>query len=370
MHILILHPENRHLGGAERMLEYFCAALPELNRRVTVAVAPKSRLQELLPKTIQMVEIPANGRFSLRGIGKGVARIVALHRRDPVDLIHGWAARDWELTAVLGTVLRRPVIGTLHDHPAATYISSGRQRLMRYSANLGLNRVVCVSDALKTACAQCGYAPSRLSVVHNGLPRRREQKPAIRSAKTRLGYLGVYQHAKGIDGLLLMLEELARQQSENWEMNFAGGTIDPLSEAWLRELSRNYGKQAWWNRVHWNGWVNDPYQFLNNIDVLIFPSRNFDSFPTVLLEAGLAGVPAVAARVGGTREIIEDGRTGWLFEPEAWSQGAKILHRLVRNPELIAQASQAARRRVETCFTSDKMIAEYVNTYSTVTSDV
>src|SRR5205823_4410086 len=67
MHILILHPENRHLGGAERMLEYFCAALPELNRRVTVAVAPKSRLQELLPKTIQMVEIPANGQFSLRG---------------------------------------------------------------------------------------------------------------------------------------------------------------------------------------------------------------------------------------------------------------------------------------------------------------
>ncbi|MBU6400995.1 MAG: glycosyltransferase, partial [Verrucomicrobia bacterium] len=88
------------------------------------------------------------------------------------------------------------------------------------------------------------------------------------------------------------------------------------------------------------------------------------SFPGVLLEAGQAGVPVVAARVGGVAEIVADGQTGWLFEPGDWRQGAAILAGLVQSPRVCRSAGQAARDRVLSQFSVEGMAADYLKLYS------
>ena len=50
---------------------------------------------------------------------------------------------------------------------------------------------------------------------------------------------------------------------------------------------------------------------------LVFPSRWYEPFGMALLEAAACGVPAIAARIGGVPELVIDGKTGLLFDPES-----------------------------------------------------
>jgi glycosyltransferase involved in cell wall biosynthesis len=103
---------------------------------------------------------------------------------------------------------------------------------------------------------------------------------------------------------------------------------------------------------------------------LVVPSSEFDPFPTVLLEAGQSGVPALASRVGGVPEIVADGQTGWLFQAGNVESAAQILSRLMAVPDILQRAGQAARERVLNEFSGSKMVAEYRLLYSNLLTDV
>jgi glycosyltransferase involved in cell wall biosynthesis len=56
-------------------------------------------------------------------------------------------------------------------------------------------------------------------------------------------------------------------------------------------------------------------RLLGEARCLIVPSRWYEGFPRVVVEAFARGTPVVASRLGGLAEIVEDGRTGRLFRP-------------------------------------------------------
>ena len=144
----------------------------------------------------------------------------------------------------------------------------------------------------------------------------------------------------------------------------AGGAQDETGERMMREISTQYGGADWWPEIRWCGWVSDPTSFLRAIDVLIFPSTDFDSFPTVLLEAGRAGVPTLATRVGGVAEIISNGVNGWIIEPEDWRMGAEVLTGRLSVSDDVRECGMRARSRVEQEFSVQKMVAEHLALYS------
>ena len=106
-----------------------------------------------------------------------------------------------------------------------------------------------------------------------------------------------------------------------------------------------------------------PFDFLASLDLLICPSSEFDPYPTVLLEAGQAGVAVLGSRVGGVPEIVEDGVTGWLFEPAAWAEAARKLQSLSHSPTEVAEAGRRAKKRVEREFAMKRMVADYLKVY-------
>ncbi len=63
------------------------------------------------------------------------------------------------------------------------------------------------------------------------------------------------------------------------------------------------------------GWTDELASVLSEAGVLVLPTVEWDVFPLVLIEAGLARVPIVAARIGGVPEAVEDGEHALLFEP-------------------------------------------------------
>jgi glycosyltransferase involved in cell wall biosynthesis len=73
-------------------------------------------------------------------------------------------------------------------------------------------------------------------------------------------------------------------------------------------------------RIHFAGFVADPFSVLAAADAVILTSRT-EGMPGVLIEAGLSGLPAVATSVGAVPEVVVSGRTGALVAPDTPPRG-------------------------------------------------
>lgn len=365
--VLLLHGESLFCAGAQRMLAYFLEGAHRAGVEATLAMAPNAKLAPLLPPNARCLPLPVSQKFSLPGILRQALAVRRILRSAPApyEVLHGWTARDWELTSVAGLLTRRVTVGLLHDHPRANHISRGRQRLMKLCALHGLSRTLCVSQAVADACAAAGYPSDRLAVVRNGLPLSPEPAlPPEPGARVRLGYLGIFSERKGLRVLFRMIQELGRSQVPGWELTLAGGAQDEAGESLIQELRATYEKEEWWPRIRWAGWVSQTAEFLSQIDLLIVPSSEFDPFPNVLLEAAAAARPVLAARVGGVPEIVREGDTGWLFDPTEPSQAAYELARLIAEPSWLTRSGASAGRRIHAEFTVEIMAAGYHRLYS------
>ena len=85
--------------------------------------------------------------------------------------------------------------------------------------------------------------------------------------------------------------------------------------------------------------------------------------PIALLESMSVGLPVIATAVGGVEECVRDGMDGFIVDrnPRAFSDG---LIALARNPKLVEQMGESARRRMETTFSPDACLARIESTYA------
>jgi D-inositol-3-phosphate glycosyltransferase len=96
-------------------------------------------------------------------------------------------------------------------------------------------------------------------------------------------------------------------------------------------------------------------------DVVLVPSRS-ESFGLVALEAEACGTPVVAAKVGGLRYVVEDGRTGFLVEGHDPADHADRLLEILRDGTLAARLGREAARQARR-FTWEATTAELLDVY-------
>jgi glycosyltransferase involved in cell wall biosynthesis len=88
------------------------------------------------------------------------------------------------------------------------------------------------------------------------------------------------------------------------------------------------------------------FEFYRNARFLIVPSTAFESFGIVAVEAMSHGLPVIASKLGGLLEIVDDGVTGFLFEPGNSEDLAVKMKLLWDAPDLCWQMGQAGREKV------------------------
>ncbi len=84
---------------------------------------------------------------------------------------------------------------------------------------------------------------------------------------------------------------------------------------------------------------------------LFVQSSHTEGMPNVVLEAGACAVPIVATDVGGTREILEEGRGGYLVPPRDPGRLAARVVELLSDPDGARRMGEEARRRIQAEFT-------------------
>lgn len=105
--------------------------------------------------------------------------------------------------------------------------------------------------------------------------------------------------------------------------------------------------------------------YIQAADILLLTSDT-EGIPGVILEAGIMGLPAVATRVGGVAECIQDGKTGLLVDPNDETGLAEAVLDLLQHPDRRLEMGRQARALVQQKFTIDIIARQYFEFYQAV----
>jgi glycosyltransferase involved in cell wall biosynthesis len=284
------------------------------------------------------------------------------------DVVHTHDRRTGLLVRPLAPAAGARSVHTLHGVPDELFGRVGRQSsvedrpasrarllwlehgLLGIEALLShLGTVVVPSQALADYAIEAGFPARRIRVIPNGIPvRRREPAPAHNPLV--IGTAALLQRRKGIDVLLRASTRLTFPH----RLVIAG---DGPERRELEELARRLGASA-----EFLGFVPDLAERIEDLGVFVLPSRG-ENLPIAILEAMALAVPVVATRVGGVPEVIVDGESGLLVEPEDVDGLAAALGRLAEDEELRQRLGRAAAARVaehfEAGLVARKMVALY-----------
>ena len=115
--------------------------------------------------------------------------------------------------------------------------------------------------------------------------------------------------------------------------------------------------------VRWTGFLADRDQLYGELDIVVAPAVD-EPFGLTVPEAGSYGLPVVAARSGAFPELIDEERTGLLFEPGDATGLAQALERLVGDAALRRRLGEAARAHVGARFTIENMTERFLSATS------
>ena len=96
------------------------------------------------------------------------------------------------------------------------------------------------------------------------------------------------------------------------------------------------------------------FKLMKDAKALIFPSEWYEGFPMTLAEAFATGLPVIASRLGAMAELVDEGRTGLLFEPGNPEDLAAKGEWAWSHPEAMAEMGREARREYQAKYTAER----------------
>ncbi len=114
--------------------------------------------------------------------------------------------------------------------------------------------------------------------------------------------------------------------------------------------------------INFLGKLDQVEDILPYADLILLPSKT-ESFGLAILEAMSCGVPAIGSNVGGIPEVIQDGKTGFMFPPSDYQNMAKKGIEILSQPQLQQELSVNARKIAEDCFNQEKVVDQYERLY-------
>jgi glycosyltransferase involved in cell wall biosynthesis len=293
----------------------------------------------------------------------GVARRIRETGADVVHL-HSGAWYKGALAARLAGVRR--VVYT--EHGREHYDPLLMRTLDRVAALL-TDVVVPVSERLgRYLTARLGVAPRKIAVIENGVDHRLfapgPASPALRerlgipAEAVVLGSIGRLEPVKAYERLIAAFATLVREQPARAMRLVICG--EGSHRAALEAAAESAGVRA---LVLLPGWVDQPVEFYRLLDVFAMTSLS-EGTSVSLLEAMATARALVVTDVGSNARLLGDGLASQLVASGDGAALLAALRALLASPERRQDVGARARRRVEECYTLDRMVAAYEALYA------
>ena len=275
------------------------------------------------------------------------------------DVIQGYLFGPNLFAAIAGRVCGVPVVVVSKRNIDA--FETPRQVAAQRLAHRLATHVVAVSEAVGETSVALGAKRERVTVIPNGVDVERfaaaQPDPSVRGENGApvVGSVGCLAARKDYPNLLEALALLDRRGRAFRAVVVGEGKERGALERQAEQLGLS-------SRVRFLGERPDVERLLPGMDVFVLASRE-EGIPNALLEAMAAARPAVATAVGGTPEVMEDGRTGWLVPPRDPDALAAALEAALSDPAEAARRGTAAQRAVRDRMSIESMVTRHQRFY-------
>lgn len=166
-----------------------------------------------------------------------------------------------------------------------------------------------------------------------------------------IGCFGRIRHQKGTDIFVdSMIDILPRHTG--WSALVAGRTTE-RHLTFLNALKDKVERAGLSDRILFIGEHKDIERYYQALDLYVAPQR-WEGFGLTPLEAAACGVPTIATDVGAFSELIIEGKTGHIIEPDQLEQMVSQTEPLLLNGQQLTKMSHAARAHMEAEFSLEK----------------
>ncbi|PSB25596.1 glycosyltransferase family 4 protein [Stenomitos frigidus] len=172
-------------------------------------------------------------------------------------------------------------------------------------------------------------------------------------------YVGRLSVEKGLDTLLAAWAQLEHPLP----LKIVGD--GPLADQ-VVEATQRMPHVTWLGRKP----MTEVHALMGNAMCLVFPSKWYETFGRVAIEAFAKGTPVVASDIGAIAELVESGRTGLLFEPASPQALAAKVEWLLANPAKLAHMRQNARAEFEAKYTATKNYHQLMAIYASADTNL
>jgi glycosyltransferase involved in cell wall biosynthesis len=349
---LLAYTDSATVGGAELVLSYLLGALdPEIEVGVLATDEQVARaIAAARPGAPAVTVRPPRGtgdHAALREHARAVRGFSphVLHANQAWP----WACAYGEIAGLLSPGTKVLAV----DHlPVAGAVRRARRLGRRLLASRLQAHVAVGERAARQVEEIVGLAPGSVGSAPNGVPI--EPFEAVRSRESGLvvGSLGRLTEQKCYALLVRALPALPAAK-----LVLVGDGPERVS---LEALASELGVA---DRLTVTGWVSDARSRLREFDVFALPS-GWEGMPLGILEAMHAGLPVLATDVGSVREVVEDGKTGFLVSPGDLDRVRGSLEELLADHALRARMGALGRTIARERFTDTAMAACYEAIYS------
>lgn len=351
---IVMVAHSHLLGGMERHVVALSAALAQAGHQVAYAGPLDGWMGEQMQVADYVcVNLPMRGMFDAFSAWS-LARFA---KRWGASVLHGHSQRGGRYADWGSRWSGVPAVVTAHSTNSFRWM---RRRM----------RILAVSGAVRNMLLARGMSPEQVHVVFSGVPdpgvpAPYRSAPVSEIAPLGLGLVGRLEPVKGLDIALQALAVLYRQTELAERCFIRLDVIGPDDTVWAQQMREQVEALGLGSQVRFLGSRSDVAKLLAGLDAVIAPSRR-EALPLALIEASAAGRPALASRVGGVPEIVEDEVSGLLVAPADPVALAQAIGRLLEQPELVQIWGRAARQRYEQHFTLASMLQGVLSQYQAV----
>ncbi|MDH7506305.1 MAG: glycosyltransferase family 4 protein [Candidatus Thermoplasmatota archaeon] len=228
------------------------------------------------------------------------------------------------------------------------------------------NRIFCVSSAVAENLILAGVNPSIISINYLGLfgdygksdkvKSELREKFCIPAEATVLSCIAFDKPIKGVDILLNAFKRIVKDYP-NVHLIIIG--IDPKISN-LYKLSNKLGLSSF---VHWLGIIDHAIEILGMSDIYVQPSLK-EGLSLAIIEAMALGLPVVATNIGGIREVVIDGETGYLTDPGNEIALAEAIKRLLSDRLQMKIFGENGYHHYQQMFKGENSIKNLLNLYN------
>lgn len=356
MHILT----DCNVGGAGRWLLNFLKNADKTNFNIEVILPKGSLLAGFIRRTgVHVEELPFLAEKSLDL--KALKPLYSYIKSSKPDIVHAHASLTARIAARLAGI--KAIVFTKHclDNKASVL----KKTANRIINSLFCDRIIAISEAVKTSLVENGTPARKVTVIYNGIqPVNKVSEAEKDEFRQKLGInpddavVGIVARLEDVKGHRYFLEaaSLIKNKMNNVKFIIAG------TGSQLANIKMKVKELALVNNVILTGYIDDIEKLFGIFDVNVITSIS-EALCLSLIEGMSAGLPSVAFETGGIAEVVDE-KCGFLVPAGDTEKLAEAIIKLLNNKELRDKMGIEGKRIANTKFSARIMVNKIENLYS------